>query len=142
VSAPELVIAFDPAPEFLAPIGVGLRAYNDARAGANPRRVVALRAEAAGRVLGGAYGWFHFGWLYTDWLWVEEGARGQGLGSAMLLRLETLASEAGIRRARLNTASFQAPAFYLKLGYREFAQLPCTGADGREHTDYFLRKDL
>jgi GNAT superfamily N-acetyltransferase len=142
LEAPQLVIAFDPAPELVAPIGAGLRAFNESKAGVNPRRFVMVRAEVAAGVVGGAYGWFQLGWLTTDWLWVAEAHRGQGLGAALLERMETLAREAGIRRARVNTASFQAPGFYPKLGYRVFAELPCTGADGREHVDYFFRKDL
>lgn len=60
--------------------------------------------------------------------------------------MERAAWEAGVRRARLNTASFQgALEFYRRQGYEVFAELDITAdrAPGaREHKDYFLRKAL
>lgn len=139
---PRLVTTFDPTPELLAPIRAGLRAFNEAAIGPNPKRLLAVRAESEGTVVGGAFGWLQIGWLYTEWLWVADVWRSQRLGSALLDEMEGQARAAGIHRARLNTGSFQALGFYQKRGYVIFAELPFNGLDGRTYTDYFLRKDL
>lgn len=78
-------------------------------------------------------------------IWVEERHRHKGLGTTLLGRLEELALEQGVHRARLNTASWQARGFYEKRGYTVFAQLDMTleNASGeKEQIDYFMRKDL
>jgi GNAT superfamily N-acetyltransferase len=144
---PSIIVQFDPPPEFWEPIQKGLRAFNESRIGPLPKsRAVVLRAhDEQGTVVGGAVGWLNIGWLFVDTLWVEESLRGTGLGTTLLRGLEAHALEQGIRRARLNTASFQARGFYEKHGYTVFAQLDMTfeNAPGeKEQIDYFMRKDL
>ena len=75
----------------------------------------------------------------VDVLWVDEGHRGQGLGSALLAHVEAQARAQGARRLELNTLGFQAPGFYEKLGYRRFGAIePAVGDYGH----YFYVKDL
>jgi GNAT superfamily N-acetyltransferase len=54
----------------------------------------------------------------VDLLWVAEDSRGQGLGRRLLQRIEDEARALGCRKLILTTYSFQAPAFYEKLGFR------------------------
>ncbi|MBN1205959.1 MAG: GNAT family N-acetyltransferase [Myxococcaceae bacterium] len=71
--------------------------------------------------------------------------RGPWTIRALLRRLEEVALERGLRRARLNTSSWQARGFYERHGYTVFAQLPMTleNAPGeQEQVDYFMRKEL
>lgn len=50
-------------------------------------------------------------------LWVHESRRRQGLGRALLKAVEQEALCRGCTQALLSTHSFQAPAFYERLGY-------------------------
>jgi ribosomal protein S18 acetylase RimI-like enzyme len=52
-------------------------------------------------------------------LWVAKALRGSGLGAALMGRCETEAVHRGCARVCVDTMSFQAPAFYRRLGYRE-----------------------
>ena len=75
----------------------------------------------------------------VDFLYVEPSARGDGLGAALLRRVEEEGRRQGARRVLLNTFSFQAPGFYEKQGYRCFGALePCFGTHGQ----YFFCKEL
>ena len=75
----------------------------------------------------------------VDLLYVEPSARGDGLGAALLRRVEEEGRRQGARCVLLNTFSFQAPGFYEKQGYRCFGALePCFGTHGQ----YFFCKEL
>ena len=52
---------------------------------------------------------------------VEEDARGQGIGRALVERLEELAAEQGAERVMLNARS-EAIGFYERLGYEVVAK--------------------
>ena len=64
-----------------------------------------------------------FYWLRVEVLWVDEAARGKGIGSRLLAEAERLAREMGARNAALETFEWQAPRFYQKHGYEEVARL-------------------
>jgi len=76
-----------------------------------------------GKVVGGVRAFVFLYWLQVDVLWVEDSARGRGLGARLLAQAETLARELGARNARLETFEWQARGFYLKQGYEEFARI-------------------
>ena len=62
-------------------------------------------------------------WLRVEVLWVDEAARGRGIGSRLLAEAEHLAREMGARNAALETFEWQAPRFYKKHGYEEVARI-------------------
>jgi GNAT superfamily N-acetyltransferase len=97
-----------------------------------------LRDES-GEVLGGLLGDIWAGWLHVRTLAVAAPARGRGLGRELMTRAESYARERGCTDAFLDTFSFQARAFYEKLGYRVFGILENHPA-GHEH--YFMTKRL
>jgi GNAT superfamily N-acetyltransferase len=104
-----------------------------------PVHVYALNWEGA--VIGGLIGWTHriSAWLEVSVIWVEEGARGQGVGRRLMERAEALAREQGCVFARLTTSDYQAPDFYEKLGYSLYGSLEdCPPGE----TVYYYRKDL
>lgn len=140
-------LEWEPAEETVKPLQLALRAYNEGKVGNYKGRTLsAFAIDREGQRVGGIYGWIQWGWLYVDWAHVDERARRHGIGRRLLATVENAAREAGIRRARLNTGSFQgALPFYLSQGYRVFAELEITAehAEGqKEHVDYFLRKEL
>ncbi|ATD31582.1 GNAT family N-acetyltransferase [Macrococcoides bohemicum] len=52
-----------------------------------------------------------------EFLYVDDKYRKQGLGKQLLDYLETVAKRQGMTSILVNTYSFQAPDFYLKMGY-------------------------
>jgi GNAT superfamily N-acetyltransferase len=78
-------------------------------------------------------------WLYVKILWVDEKYRFQGYGQKLLLEGEGEAVRRGCKFAFLDTWEFQAPKFYLNLGYEIFGEL---NDFPQGHTRYFLKKNL
>jgi GNAT superfamily N-acetyltransferase len=56
-------------------------------------------------------------------LFIPEPLRGQGVGSALMASAEAEARERGCIGAHVDAFSFQAAAFYRKLGYTPFGVL-------------------
>lgn len=79
--------------------------------------------DATGKVQGGVRGGTSWGWCTIDVLAVAEPYRGKGLGSRLLRKAEEIARARGCIGIRLDTISFQAPGFYLKLGYTECGRI-------------------
>ena len=116
-----------------------LLAFNEATAGPSGHQVLALAlrraaVEAAGDgsapdpqdpagVEGGLWAVTHHGWLYTQLLVVPAAARGLGLGRALMLQAEAEARRRGCHHAWVDT-QFGARAFYERLGYAVFGELP------------------
>lgn len=71
---------------------------------------------------------------------VAEYAQGQGIGSALLLRAETIAGALGLQEMRLltNERMVSNRALYLRRGYEEYALEPILGGPGAVH----MRKSL
>jgi predicted N-acetyltransferase YhbS len=105
----------------------GLRAYNVAAVGKFDHRPLTVtireRGKMGGKIVGGLVGETFFGWMFVSLLSVSERHRGNGWGSSPMRTAEAEARERGVRHVYLDSFSFQAPAFYEKLGYREFGRL-------------------
>jgi GNAT superfamily N-acetyltransferase len=74
--------------------------------------------DEGGVVRGGAVGRTWGQCCELQQLWVEDMHRGQGVGSDLVKRFENEAARRGCTLVYLDTFTFQAPAFYEKLGYR------------------------
>ncbi len=101
--------------------------------GAAPCDLVVTVRDEAGRVVGGLVGDTFVGWLQVHALWVGDALRGQGVGRALLRAAEEEALRRGCTQVFLETLSFQAPAFYEKLGYTVSSTLDGFPSGGARH---------
>ncbi|AXB18435.1 GNAT family N-acetyltransferase [Salmonella enterica subsp. enterica] len=72
----------------------------------------------AGAMMGGLIAYRKGLWLCIDYLWVSREARGSGTGSMLVKMAEQEGKRRGCRHALVDTFSFQALPFYVKLGYQ------------------------
>ena len=86
----------------------------------------------------GLIGKTHGNWLIIDYLWVSENLRGKDIGSEIINKAEAEAKLRGCKYVFLNTFSFQAEGFYLKLGYQKIFALDEYPVTGKRH--YFIKK--
>jgi GNAT superfamily N-acetyltransferase len=118
----------------------GLNDYNLGFApphGFRPLQVL-LRDEG-GAAAGGLTGGTFWGWLHIELLWLPETARRQDLGTRIMAAAEDEARRRGCHHVYVDTISFQALPFYLKLGYEEWGRLEDFPVG---HTRHFLQKAL
>ncbi len=114
--------------------------YNVEKTGRDDGRWLALSLrDRDGHIVAGLHGWTWAGWLKVSMFWVREDLRRQGHGTRLLKAAEEEAVTRGCRHAMVRTYSFQAPAFYQRLGYRVVAVVEGFPVD---HTDLTLVKDL
>lgn len=107
-----------PPPADAEVVDAGLGRANDAAAPLREVRPLGCFArDDDGAVIGGAVGrtWGACGELQQ--LWVDPGFQRQGIATQLVRAFETAAIARGCRTFYLETFSFQAPAFYRKLGY-------------------------
>ena len=115
-------------------------AYNAAEAGEPGYRPLVLSVrDARGRLVGGLTGDLYWNALYIHLLWLKPSARGEGLGTRLMQAAERHARRARKELISLSTYSFQAPAFYRRLGYRSIGRI---AGYPRGATRYFLVKRL
>jgi GNAT superfamily N-acetyltransferase len=118
----------------------GLLAFNEDRLGpAEDRPVKFVARDSTGVVVGGILGHTRWRWLYVAKLWVDERARGHGLGTRLMAAAEDLARSRGCTDVSLDTFDYQARPFYEKLGYELFGTLEGYPPGSRQ---YYLRKRL
>jgi GNAT superfamily N-acetyltransferase len=122
----------------------GLTAYNEAQVGPDPVRdpqnhVYIVARDREGRVRGGAQGIAVGAWLALDTVWVEDAFRMRGLGSRVLDAAEAEGRRRGCKWAVLATFDYQAPDFYSRRGYVEYARMEDFPWG---HTRFQLRKAL
>lgn len=118
----------------------GLVAFNTEKAGRTQwkRFSVSVRDEE-GTIRGGIVAHTMWDWCFIELLWLDEAARGAGLGSELMARAEAIAARRGARHVYLDTFSFQGDGFYQKLGYRVFGELDDFPPG---HRRIWLTKDL
>jgi GNAT superfamily N-acetyltransferase len=105
------------------------------------QRLVVLLRDADGKLMGGLLGLTWWGWLRIDIMWLDEALRGQDWGTRVIETAEAEAIRRSCHHAFLDTMSFQALPFYLKLGYTVFGELDDLPA-GLGHKMHFLQKTL
>ncbi len=91
-----------------------------------------------GKKVAGLIGDTHGKWLTIHYLWVDESLRGNDIGSEIINKAEIEAKSRGCKYAFLNTFSFQAEGFYLKLGYKKVFSLEEYPVTGKRH--YFIKE--
>lgn len=94
--------------------------------------------EESGHVVAGIVASAVFDTVEIEFLCVAEQYRGRGYGELLLKRVESEAAAAHMKRILLNTYSFQAPAFYEKMGYRQLFQIVPVFKDVSQH--YFMKE--
>ena len=117
----------------------GLLAFNENQIGPSNEEPVKFVAFDVEGVVGGVIGHTRWNWLYVAKLWVDERARGQGVGTKLLTAAEDLARKRGCVGASLDTFEYQARPFYEKLGYELFGTLDGYPPGSRQ---FYLRKKL
>jgi len=95
--------------------------------------------DAGGEIEAGISGWTWGDCSRIDKLWVREDRRAGGLGRHLVAAFEREAARRGCSLVALSSHSFQAPGFYQKLGYEQWAVL-----DGypSPHRECYLKKRL
>ncbi|WP_394204734.1 GNAT family N-acetyltransferase [Shewanella waksmanii] len=78
--------------------------------------------DEQGKLIAALTGQLLWDWLYIDELWVDEVGRGTGIGKQLMQTAESYAIEQQLSGLWLWTQSWQAPGFYLSLGYSEFTR--------------------
>ena len=101
--------------------------------------VAALVYDEHDRLVGGVNGAQWGDAFSVAFLWLEEEWRGQDIGTQLMRTIEQNASERGCSTLLLDTHSFQALGFYLKLGFVVVGTLENFPTP---YTRYFLKKDL
>jgi GNAT superfamily N-acetyltransferase len=116
-----------------------LETFNESRWPSHqPARPLGVFARDGETMVAGLSGGTYCGWLFIRYLWVSEALRAEGIGRELMRRAEARAFERGCHSAWVDTFSFQAPGFYLKLGYEVFGELDYPP----EHKRFFLKKRL
>ena len=91
-----------------------------------------------GKKLAGLTGKTFGNWLCINYLFVSENLRNQGIGSKIIISAENEARNRGCKYVFVDTFSFQAPAFYEKLGYRCVFSL--TNYPYTEERHYYIKE--
>ena len=119
----------------------GLDAVNTAATvGTTPQRELTVSVRDDRGLVGGVSGWTWGTCAGIGMVWLREDARGSGLGSRLMATFEEQARGRGCTQVLVSSFSFQAPGFYERSGYVEFARsegLPTAGS-----ADVHFRKDL
>ena len=119
----------------------GLDAVNlAATPGVRPQEELTVCVRDGAGLVGGVSGWTWGTCAGIGMVWVREDARGGGLGERLMAAFEDAARGRGCVQVLVSSFTFQAPRFYERLGYAEFARsegLPVAG-----QADVHLRKDL
>jgi len=98
--------------------------YNASRAGPlNDSKYVLTVRSGDGDLAGGLVAVQFWNGMFVDLLWVDEKLRHRGIGTQLMRRAEEDLVARGGEVIFLSTWSFQAPAFYEKLGYSAFGKL-------------------
>ncbi len=112
-----------PAAEVRQAILDPLIAYNEEAGGPSRGGPFAVTVrDKAGAVVGGLWGRAGYGFLFVELLALGP-ARGGGLGRQVMGMAEAEARRRGLLGMWLDTFTFQAPDFYLKLGFEECGRI-------------------
>ncbi|ENM6584517.1 GNAT family N-acetyltransferase, partial [Vibrio alginolyticus] len=95
----------------------GIRSYNRLHLPEGEVHVIGCFAkDENGKIMGGLTGEMFKNTVFVEFLWVDAESRTSGLGSQLMSMLEQRVKPHGVTHVYLDTYSFQALEFYLKLG--------------------------
>ncbi len=106
----------------------------------SPKPLNVVVCDISGSVVGGLIAETQFLWLKVAIMAVAESARRHGIGRRLLEMAEKEAVTRGCKHSFLDTLDYQAPDFYLKLGYQVAGRLE--NWDSHGHTKYLFIKQL
>jgi ribosomal protein S18 acetylase RimI-like enzyme len=119
-----LCLETDPDPALRAHILAPLVAYNESVAPDGNWGLLAVTVrDPDGAVVGGLWGRTGYGMLFVELLALGP-ARGEGLGRRVMALAEEEARRRGLSGIWLDTWTFQAPGFYVRLGFTECGRIP------------------
>ena len=119
-----LCLETDPDPALRAHILAPLVAYNESVAPDGNWGLLAVTVrDPDGAVVGGLWGRTGYGMLFVELLALGP-ARGEGLGRRVMALAEEEARRCGLSGIWLDTWTFQAPGFYVRLGFTECGRIP------------------
>jgi GNAT superfamily N-acetyltransferase len=99
-----------------------------------------VKAEQDGELIAGVSGWTWGQAAGIGMTWVREDQRGTGVGATLLAAFEREAADRGCTHVFVTSFTFQAPAFYKRLGYEEIFRWESVPTPGRD--DVHMRKQL
>lgn len=118
-----------------------LDAFNAAAMGhAGEQRELTVRIDDEAGLAAGLSGWTWGLAAGIAMTWVRADCRGLGLGAQLLAAFEAEAAARGVRVVHVTSFTFQAPSFYERNGYVEFARWESLPVEGE--ADVHLRKEL
>lgn len=115
-----------------------LSAHSDAQGHPFRPKDLVLEARDADGFAGGLNGYLLYGWLNIRFLAVVTERQRDGIGRALLARAEAHVRTEGGLGIALDTLAYQAPGFYLRLGFEEMGRLP--GAEPALDRIYFRKR--
>ncbi|QNN53653.1 GNAT family N-acetyltransferase [Nocardioides mesophilus] len=99
-----------------------------------------VRVERDGELVAGASGWTWGQAAGIAMTWVDEKHRGTGIGTELVTAFEEEARRRRCTHVFVTSFTFQAPAFYQRLGYEEIFRWEAVPTRGRD--DVHMRKEL
>ncbi len=119
----------------------GLDVVNEAATvGITPQLELTVSVRDAAGLVGGASGWTWGTCAGIGMVWVRDDARGTGLGGRLMAAFESAARGRGCTQVLVSSFTFQAPGFYERHGYVEFARSEGLPVEGE--ADVHFRKAL
>ena len=117
-----LELVTNPTMEKIADFHHGLRDYNSEFVSEEFIPLRAVITDDADQVIAGIDGMAHWDKLHVSILWVHADHKGNALGTQLIEWAEEQGRTMGYHSVVVDTMSFQAPGFYLKLGYTQFGE--------------------
>lgn len=117
-------------PDLDAELSRQLGAFNAAASGVADQRELTVRLDDEGGLVAGLSGWTWGTAAGISMLWVRQDSRRGGVGRQLVAAAEAAARQRGCTRITVSSFTFQAPGFYERQGFVEFARtegLPVEG---------------
>lgn len=134
-------LSFNPDQTDLDYIRDGIRSYNRMNLPEDDVKAVGCFVrDDSGQIIGGLTGEVFSNTVFVEYLWVDAKSRMSGLGSQLMAALEKHMITYGVTHIYLDTYSFQALDFYLKLGFKKVGEYSGYPAKGIQK--YFLQKEI